>query len=80
MLSDQTASNSMTYLQLYQKFQTLPPVYQAEVVDFVEFLASRKVTDKPTEQRKIPVFGSAKGFSQMSPNFDDPAGDFKDYQ
>ena len=70
----------MTYLQFYQKYQTLPPVYQAEVADFVDFLASRNVIDKPTEQRKTPVFGSAKGLFQMSPNFDDPIDDFADYQ
>ena len=70
----------MTYLQSYQKFQTLPPIYQAEVADFVEFLASRKVADKPAEQRKTPVFGSAKRLFHMSSNFDDPIDDFKDYQ
>jgi hypothetical protein len=69
----------MTYLQLYQKYQTLPPVYQAEVNDFVEFLASRKVTDKPLE-RKTPVFGSAKGQFQMSSDFNAPLDDFADYQ
>lgn len=69
----------MTYLQLYQKYQTLPPVYQAEVADFVEFLATRKATDKST-QRKTPVFGSAKNQFQMSPDFDAPLDDFADYQ
>ncbi|WP_227687215.1 DUF2281 domain-containing protein [Spirosoma arboris] len=37
----------MTYLQLNQKYQTLPPVYQAEVADLVDFLTARKATDKP---------------------------------
>ena len=70
---------TMTYLQLYQKYQTLPPVYQAEVADFVEFLATRKVTDKPIK-RITPVFGSAKGLFQMSPGFDAPLDDFAEYQ
>ena len=69
----------MTYLQLYQKYQALPPVYQAEVADFVEFLATRKAINKPNE-RKTPVFGSAKGQFQMSPDFDAPLDDFADYQ
>lgn len=69
----------MTYLQLYQKYQTLPPVYQAEVADFVDFLATRKASDKSIE-RKIPVFGSAKGLFQMSPDFDEPLDDFVDYR
>ena len=69
----------MTYLQLYQKYQTLPPVYQAEVADFIDFLATRKTTDKLPE-RKIPVFGSAKNQFQMSADFDAPLDDFADYQ
>ena len=69
----------MTYLQLYQKYQTLPPVYQAEVADFVDFLATRIATNEPPE-RKAPVFGSAKGQFQMSPDFDAPLDDFADYQ
>ena len=70
---------SMTYLQFYQKYQALPPVYQAEVADFVDFLASRKAPETPVV-RKTPVFGSAKGQFQMSPDFDDPIADFADYQ
>ena len=70
----------MTYHQFYRKYQTLPPAYQAEVADFVEFLATRKVAGKQPAERKTPVFGSAKGLFQMSPNFDDPIDDFADYQ
>jgi Protein of unknown function (DUF2281) len=69
----------MTYLQLYQKYQTLPPVYQAEVADFVEFLAARQTEVLRTE-RKTPVFGSAKGQFKMNPDFDAPLDDFADYQ
>lgn len=69
----------MTYLQLYQKYQTLPPAYQAEVADFVEFLATRKAISKPVE-RKTPIFGSARGQFQMSHDFDAPLDDFADYQ
>ncbi|GAB3691068.1 hypothetical protein GCM10027592_08830 [Spirosoma flavus] len=69
----------MTYLQLYQNYQKLPPVYQAEVANFIEFLVSNKVNDKPVERNK-PVFGSAKGLFKMSPDFDVPLDDFADYQ
>jgi hypothetical protein len=69
----------MTYLQLYQKYQTLPPVYQAEVADFVEFLAARQTGVLRTE-RKTPVFGSAKGQFKMTSDFDAPLDDFADYQ
>ena len=71
----------MTYLQLYQKYQTLPPVYQEEVNDFVEFLATRKTkVDPALVKRKMPVFGSAKGQFQIRPDFDAPLDDFADYQ
>lgn len=69
----------MTYIQLYQKYQTLPPAYQEEVADFVEFLVTRKAASAPVE-RKRPVFGSAKGQFQISPDFDAPLDDFADYQ
>lgn len=73
----------MTYLQLYQKFQSLPPVYQAEVADFIDFLSVRSQLVKPENEEKAegtPVFGSAKGQFKMSPDFDAPLGDFADYQ
>ena len=76
---DQANYALMTYIQLYQKYQTLPPVYQAEVADFVDFLATRKVTDT-SFKRTTPVFGSAKGQFQMSPDFDAPLDDFAEYQ
>jgi Protein of unknown function (DUF2281) len=69
----------MTYLQLYQKYQTLSPTYQAEVADFVEFLTTREPTSKPLD-RKTPVFGSAKGQFNMSADFDAPLDDFVGYQ
>lgn len=69
----------MTYLQLYQKYQTLPSVYQAEVADFVEFLATRH-EDGLVVQRKTPVFGSAKGQFVMRPDFEKPLEDFAEYQ
>lgn len=73
----------MTYLQLYQKFQSLPPVYQAEVADFIDFLSVRSQLVKPENEEKAggtPVFGSAKGQFKMSPDFDAPLDDFADYQ
>lgn len=59
-VTSQANSTYVTYLQLYQKYQALPPIYQAEVADFVDFLATRKANDKSPE-RKTPIFGSAKG-------------------
>jgi len=32
-----------------------------------------------TEQKKVPVFGCAKGRFRMADDFDEPLEDFKDY-
>lgn len=39
----------MSYAQLIEKLQTLPEAKQAEVFDFVEFLASRNRTEPSQE-------------------------------
>ncbi|WP_020597849.1 type II toxin-antitoxin system VapB family antitoxin [Spirosoma panaciterrae] len=70
----------MTYLQLYQKYQRLSPVYQQEVDDFVEFLTARKKDQEQQPLRKTPVFGSAKGQFHMRPDFDTQLDEFADYQ
>jgi hypothetical protein len=36
-------------------------------------------TPAETEQKKVPVFGSAKGKYRMADDFDAPLEDFKDY-
>ncbi|GAB3905047.1 hypothetical protein GCM10028803_35350 [Larkinella knui] len=67
----------MTYLEFYKKLQTLPPPYQAEVGDFIDFLKAKQ--KKVDQLGKRPVFGSAKGQFKMSPDFDKPLDDFADY-
>lgn len=69
----------MTYVQLHQKYQTLPPEKQAEVDDFIEFLTTRQ-TAPATHQKPAPVFGSAKGLFKMADDFDGPLDEFADYQ
>ena len=39
----------MSYAQLIEKLQALPEAKQAEVFDFVEFLASRTQTERSEE-------------------------------
>jgi hypothetical protein len=71
----------MTYVQLYQKYQTLPPEKQAEVDDFIEFLTTRQTAPVPVTRQKLsPVFGSAKGLFKIADDFDAPLDDFADYQ
>jgi hypothetical protein len=66
----------MSELQLYTKLSTLPPALKAEVSDFVDFLLSKK---KSAIKAKKPKFGYAKGQFKMSPDFDEPLDDFKEY-
>lgn len=66
----------MTDLQLYSQITSLPADLKKEVSDFVEFLKQKtKTKTKPKER----VFGYAKGYFIMSPDFDEPLEDFKDY-
>jgi len=66
----------MTEIQLYTKLSTLSPALKAEVSDFVDFLLSKK---KKAAKAKKPKFGYAKGQFKMSPDFDEPLDDFKEY-
>jgi hypothetical protein len=56
----------------------LPKDIQQEVKDFIEFLLSRRKS-QPSKSKK-PTFGSAKGKIKLTPDFDEPLEDFKDYQ
>ena len=66
----------MERIQLYNKISTLPSELKSEVLDFIEFLLSKRIKDRA---KKHPKFGSAKGKIDMSPDFDEPLEDFKDY-
>ena len=66
----------MESLQLYKKISSLPGDLKKEVNDFVDFLLSKK---KSQIRKKQPKFGSAKGQIYISPDFDEPLDDFKDY-
>jgi hypothetical protein len=66
----------MTNVQLYTQISLLPDELQKEVSDFVEFLDQKVKSGKNIKERQ---FGYAKGFFKMSPDFDAPLDDFKDY-
>lgn len=66
----------MSSLSLYTKLETLPGNLKQEVSDFIDFLISKSSHKK---KRITPQFGSAKGKINMSPDFDEPLEDFKDY-
>ena len=66
---------------LFEKISQLPDHLKVEVLDFVEFLEHKKASEieKQVNKRKSPIFGYAKGKYIMSPDFDEPLEEFKDY-
>ena len=68
----------MTDLRLYAKIRSLPDSVRSEVVDFIDFLSTRRRKSK-TKVKKDRVFGYAKGKIVLKPDFDAPISDFNDY-
>ncbi len=66
----------MEQVQLNAKIGYLPAELKMQVNDFVDFLLSKR---KKEEKKRQPKFGCAKGQIYMSPDFDEPLDDFKDY-
>ena len=66
----------MTDIQLLKQINSLPKELKKEVNDFVEFLNQKIISDKKIKKRK---FGYAKGYFKMSPDFNAPLEDFKEY-
>jgi hypothetical protein len=67
----------MDQVQLYTKINYLSKDLKSEVNDFVDFLLSK---NKKEKKNKHPKFGCAKGEIYISPDFDEPLEDFKDYK
>ena len=66
----------MTNIQLYTKLSALPNDLKKEVADFMDYLKFKLKKEKTPKKR---VAGLAKGMLEMSPDFDEPLGDVKDY-
>ncbi|MCD0487098.1 DUF2281 domain-containing protein [Pedobacter sp. MC2016-14] len=64
--------------QILDKIKKIPVAYQQEVEDFIDFIIEKKSNMKllPNQGRKL---GLLKGRMKMSPDFDEPLDDFKDY-
>jgi hypothetical protein len=61
---------------LLEKLNQLPTEKLNLVSDFVEFLMAK---EKNSNGKGHRVFGSWKGMIEMSPDFDEPLEDFKEY-
>lgn len=68
----------MSDLNLYIKLSMLPNSLKTEISDYIEFLMSRKLKKK-NNHGKSPKAGFLKGTFKMSPDFDEPLDDFKEY-
>lgn len=66
----------MTNTSLKLEINSLPKELRTEVANFVEFL---KTKSKPKSKLKVREFGFAKGKIILSPDFDEPLDEFKDY-
>ena len=73
----------MNSIAFYTKINSLPEQLQKEAMDFIDFLFqktfSKKENDIKSNKKMFPKFGSSKGLYKMSPDFDEPLDDFKEY-
>ena len=66
----------MTSISLYTKISSLPENLKVEANDFIDYLLSKKRKNKI---KKVRQAGFLKGKIEMSPDFDEPLDDFKEY-
>lgn len=66
----------MTNTTLKLEINSLPKDLRAQVADFVEFL---KKKSKTKSNLKVREFGFAKGKIELTPDFDIPLDEFKNY-
>lgn len=64
---------------LYTKLASLPEHLKSEVSDFIDALVGKAIKNKEIPSMPKPTFGSGKGIFKVSPDFDEPLEDFKDY-
>ena len=77
----------MENTSLFDKINGMPPYYKKEIEDYVDYVWDRKINKQETIIPKtgstfnveMPLFGAFKGKIWMSPDFDEPLEDFKDY-
>jgi hypothetical protein len=68
----------MSDLNLYLKISSLPGAIKAEIIDYIEFITTRRIKGKKLIENH-PKAGCMKGTFIMSPDFDEPIADFKEY-
>ena len=69
----------MTDKSLILEIHQLPERLKQEVMHFIAFLKKENVSQPEEPKAGKRVFGCSKGKYQLSPDFDEPLEDFKDY-
>jgi len=64
---------------ILKKYHQLPITEQVMVVDFIEFLLSKRKKSKVEPKQKKRALGTLKGKIQMSSDFNEPLNDLNDY-
>ena len=68
---------NMAHAELIEKINKLPPDYLQQIDNYVDFMLEQINIIPP--ERKYRESGQLKGKVWMSPDFDTPLEDFKDY-
>lgn len=68
----------MTDISLYTRISTLPDSLKSEVIDFIDFISSKRKRVRKKD-KKTRTFGYAKDSIVIKPGFDDPIDDFNEY-
>jgi hypothetical protein len=68
----------MSEVELMSKVAVLPEKLKEEVSDYVDFLIAKYVSSEGSTKKPLK-FGMMKGTFKMSPDFDEPLEDFKEY-
>ena len=78
----------MSTAEIVCQLEELPELKKQEASDFIAFLLAKEKAEKQKAEKDIFTkvegnpdkgFGSLKGKIWMSPDFDEPLEDFKDY-
>lgn len=68
----------MSDLSLYLKISTLPNPLKTEILDYMDFILTRRLQKKKNIE-KHPKAGCMRGTFNMRADFDEPLDDFKEY-
>ena len=69
----------MSNYDFLEKVKLMPADYQQEIKDFIDFVWEKKLGQTLEKPNRDKIIGAFRGKVWMSPDFDEPLEDFKDY-